>query len=138
MRKIRYIAVDFDNTITKGGTFPEIGELRPHAKKTLRGWHERGFVLILWTCRTEEALEEALNFLKEHDIAFHWVNENPPELQEIHGNDPRKLGVDVVIDDRNWFIGGAETDPIDWALIAINAHHSWESLSLEEYLEQVK
>lgn len=130
-KQLRYIGVDFDGTIVDHVPYPKIGELRPNAISTLRYLKESGYVLVLWTCRTGNDLKEALNFLKENGFEFEHVNENPKELQEMYDNDPRKLGVDVFIDDKNFSIMADET--IDWNLIKFKAELSWECLSKDEY-----
>lgn len=131
--KLRYVAIDFDGTITEPAEYPAIGELRPMAKKTIEHLKEKGLVLVLWTCRTGNDLRDALEFLENHDITFDYVNENPKELQDVYKNDPRKLGVDVFIDDKNFAITQSE---IDWQLIKFNSDINWEVLSLDEYKQR--
>lgn len=94
------IACDFDGTIVEH-KFPKMGALMPFAKEVLRTLKEQGHTLILWTCRNNEYLDEAIQFLNEHEIEFDFINENPDWLgfttsEKIYG--------DVYIDDRS--IGG--------------------------------
>lgn len=93
------IAVDFDNTIaiTK---YPEIIEPIDMTIFTLKQAKERGATIILWTCREGKELEDAVNWCKENNVPIDYVNENIPERIEKWGNDCRKIGADVYIDDR--------------------------------------
>lgn len=108
--KISVIAVDFDGTIVKE-EFPEIGELIPAAKRTLKRFKERGGKIIIWTCRTKESLREAIEFLNEWKVPYDAINENIPERIEQYGTDPRKIGADLYIDDRTPY-------GVDWDYIA--------------------
>lgn len=98
----RKIAVDFDGTIVED-RYPQIGRERPFALQTLRSLQEKGFVLVLWTCRTGEQLAEAVEFCRRGGVEFYGVNENFDGEMEM-GAAPRKIDADIYIDDRN--IGG--------------------------------
>ncbi len=101
------IAVDFDGTITTCSQVTESDlELREGAKEVLERLYDDGVKLILWTCRTEEYLNQALEFLKKEDMLhfFASINENIPEVQEKYDIDARKVGADIYIDDKNIFI----------------------------------
>ncbi|MGN0011362.1 MAG: BT0820 family HAD-type phosphatase [Marinilabiliaceae bacterium] len=98
----RKIAVDFDGTIVEN-QYPSIGRERPFALRTLRALQDRGFILVLWTCRTGSDLDAAVDFCRKGGVEFYAVNENYDGEME-HGECPRKLDVDIYIDDRN--IGG--------------------------------
>lgn len=93
-------AIDFDGTIVEN-SYPKIGSLRPEAELFIRSIKANGNQFILWTCRTGALLDEAVRFLREHDIAPDYVNENTPESIEHFGNDSRKIFADIYIDDRN-------------------------------------
>lgn len=103
------IAVDFDGTLCEN-KFPEIGEPRSGvlayciAKKAL------GAKLILWTCRTGQDLQAAVDWCKEHSLEFDAVNENLPEHIEAFGGDTRKVFADQYIDDKS-----ARLDIIDYS-----------------------
>ncbi len=96
------IAVDFDGTIVED-CYPAIGKSRTFAFDTLKRLQNDGHRLILWTYRSGEKLEEAVNFCKENGIEFYAVNKNFPE-EEYNEQTPRKLHVDIFIDDR--IVGG--------------------------------
>lgn len=96
------VAVDFDGTIVENN-YPEVGKPMLFAFETLRELQKRGFILILWTVRTGKLLDEAIEFCRQNGVEFYAVNRNHPE--EVMDTDtPRKLEVDVFIDDRN--LGG--------------------------------
>ena len=103
------IAVDFDGTIVVH-EYPAIGKEIPFAIDTLKRLQQEHHQLILWTVREGKELEEAVNFCKERGLEFYAVNSDYPE--ELSGiPQPRKLGVDLFIDDRN--LGGLP----DWGVI---------------------
>lgn len=99
------VAVDFDSTIANSRTiFPLIGDPIEGALEGIKKLHEKGFWLIVWTCReTEEQKEHMINWLKEHNIysCFDAVNENLPHVIESCW-DARKVIADIYIDDRSF------------------------------------
>jgi hypothetical protein len=64
---------------------------------------KKGHKLILHTYRTGSLLDEAVEYCKQNGVEFYAVNKNYPE-EVITEDTPRKLNVDVFIDDRN--VGG--------------------------------
>jgi len=102
------IAVDFDGTIVTH-EYPKIGKDIPFAIDVLkRLQQEEQHLLILWTVRTGELLEEALEYCRERGLEFYAANKNYPEESD---NEPRKLNADMFIDDRN--VNGL----LDWGRI---------------------
>ncbi|MBZ9651297.1 BT0820 family HAD-type phosphatase [Psychroflexus montanilacus] len=96
------LAIDFDGTIVDN-KYPSIGKPKLFAFETLKKLQKRGFVLILWTYRDGEKLEEAVEFCKKNGIEFYAVNKSYPE--EVYTEDiSRKINADIFIDDRN--VGG--------------------------------
>lgn len=96
------IAVDFDGTIVTHN-YPAIGKEIPFAFQTLKMLQQKGHLLVLWTYRSDKLLQEAVDFCKKNGLEFYAINKNyPEETQDDRG--PRKLDVDLFIDDRN--IGG--------------------------------
>jgi hydroxymethylpyrimidine pyrophosphatase-like HAD family hydrolase len=93
------IAVGFDGTIVKH-KYPMIGEEVPNAIDTLRLLKKRGHQLILWTYRTGELLEEAVEFCRDNGLEFYAVNQNFPE-ECFDESVSRKIYADIYIDDRN-------------------------------------
>ena len=103
------IAVDFDGTIVVH-EYPAIGKEIPFAIDTLKRLQQEQHRLILWTVREGKELEDAVAFCAERGLEFYAVNSNFPE--ELTGiTQPRKLTVDLFIDDRN--LGGIP----DWGVI---------------------
>ncbi len=96
------IAVDFDGTIVED-KYPEIGRERIFAFQTLRELQKKGFMLVLWTCRTGQLLDDAVQFCKQNGVEFYAVNSNYPG-ETFSENQMRKIDADIYIDDRN--IGG--------------------------------
>lgn len=94
------MAVDFDGTLVVD-KFPEIGKEREHLCNLVRELHSRGVKVILWTSRTGEHLENAVNWCKEHNIPLDAVNQNIPEVIKLTGYDTRKVFADVYVDDKS-------------------------------------
>ena len=100
------IAIDFDGTIVEH-RFPEIGNPLPDAFETLKKWQFKGHELILWTCREDKLLLEALYFCEGNGLYFHAINENVKSTKIA----PRKVYADWYIDDR------AMLKKIDWKFL---------------------
>jgi len=111
------IAVDFDDTLCYNG-FPDISKGFPngHLILKLRKLQERGADIILFTCRKDKSLEEAVDFCTKNDLRFDAVNSNTPEMIS-KGFDSVKPYADIYIDDRS-------IDPI-----------VFESLGLDEIMD---
>jgi hydroxymethylpyrimidine pyrophosphatase-like HAD family hydrolase len=96
------IAVDFDGTIVED-RYPSIGKPMTFAFETLQLLKKDGHRLILWTYREGKELQDAVEFCLNNGIEFYAVNKNYAE-EIFNEKTPRKLNVDIFIDDRN--IGG--------------------------------
>ena len=94
------LAVDFDGTLVEN-KFPEIGEIRETMWQAVRAYQSAGWRIILWTCRTDEMLQAAVDFCAEHGLVPDEVNRNIPEVIAVYGGDTRKVFADMYIDDRN-------------------------------------
>lgn len=71
------IAIDFDGTCVTH-EFPNIGKdigAVPVLKNLIKNKHK----LILWTMRSRDTLEEAMNWFKENEIELYGINENPTQ-----------------------------------------------------------
>lgn len=99
MRDDRLIAVDFDGTLCED-CYPEIGSANIGLIALLRAVQRRGARLILWTCRSGERLEEAVEWCREQGLVFDAVNRNVQETLEKYGTDSRKITADLYVDDR--------------------------------------
>lgn len=117
------IAVDFDGTIVEH-EYPKIGKPKLFAFETLKALQDKGHQLILWTYRSGNELQEAVDFCKENGIEFYAVNKSYPE-EKYDDSMSRKIMADIYIDDRN--VGGF----LGWSKI-------WELLNPESYTNDVK
>lgn len=114
------IAVDFDGTIVEH-QYPRIGKDLLFAFETLRELQKHGALLILWTFRAGEELDEAVEYCRGKGIDFYAVNRNYPE--EVYDDSiSRKINADIFIDDKN--VGGFR----GWSEI-------WQDLSLYDLRE---
>jgi hydroxymethylpyrimidine pyrophosphatase-like HAD family hydrolase len=96
------IAVDFDGTIVEAA-YPEIGEEKLFAFKTLLELQKRGHQLILWTSRVGKELDDAVEYCRKKGVEFYAVNKNYPE-EILDDTISRKIVTDLYIDDR--VVGG--------------------------------
>lgn len=103
------IAVDFDGTIVEH-EYPAIGKEKLFAFQTLRELEKLGARLILWTFRSGEQLDEAIEFCRKNGVEFYAVNRNYPE-EVFDDTISRKIDADIYIDDKNLggFPGWSET-----------------------------
>lgn len=97
------IAIDFDGTIVEHA-YPAIGKEIPFAFSTLKMLQQQGHLLILWTFRSGDLLQEAVDFCQKKGITFYAVNASYPEEVYDPAASSRKIDADIFIDDRN--IGG--------------------------------
>ncbi len=102
------IAVDFDGTIVEH-QYPKIGKEIPFAIETLLQLQKDGHILLMWTVREGNMLQEALDYCISKGLKFYAANKNHPD--EDVSKAPRKLNADLFIDDRN--LGGLA----DWGVI---------------------
>lgn len=116
----KYIAVDFDGTIIREGTYPYMGEeyLKPGAIKTLQALIAHGYKIHIWTCRggynpsLGETQEEAIyNFLESCglDVSDVKINEHFEYYVNKYPKSSPKVYASVYIDDR-----GIGIKKIDW------------------------
>jgi len=99
MTQKKVYAIDFDGTLCVN-EYPMIGgpiqEVIDYTKKIV----EEGHKIILWTCRTDEKLQEAVDWCNQKGIYFDAVNENLEENIKLYGSDTRKISADHYVDDR--------------------------------------
>ncbi len=99
MPQLLTIAVDFDGTLVEN-KYPEIGKPIMFAFESLKKLQQEGHQIILWTYRSGEKLDEAVEFCKQRGISFYAVNKSYPE-EEYEEEISRKILADIFIDDRN-------------------------------------
>lgn len=107
------IAVDFDGTLCEN-RYPKIGYAKPDMIRYLKERRLNGAKLVLWTCRVDELLDDAVRWCRNQGLIFDAVNENVPEVIAEFGGDTRKIFANEYIDDRN--LGGAERPLFDGVL----------------------
>lgn len=93
------IAVDFDGTLCRNA-WPEIGTPRLAVIEYVKQQKEGGAKLILWTNRTGQKLQDAIDWCYKYGIQFDAANENLPEAVQKFGGECRKVFADVYIDDK--------------------------------------
>lgn len=96
----KIIAVDFDGTLFED-KWPEIGEpIWNNINWCKARKLDYNDILVLWTCRTDKRLQEAINACEKVGLYFDYVNDNVPDLTNTFGSDSRKVGADIYIDDK--------------------------------------
>lgn len=98
------IAVDFDGVLCKD-EFPQIGPPISLNISLIKRLAEKGHEIVLWTCRVEKQLEEALVWCEEQGLVFAAVNDNAPsnkaKYASVYKEQPRKIYADYYIDDHS-------------------------------------
>lgn len=95
------LAVDFDGTIVEN-KFPEIGKPDYTVVEAIQAYKAMGWKIILWSCRTDDMLQDAVNYCKnQFNLDFDAVNDNLPEVQQYFGGNTRKVFANLYWDDRN-------------------------------------
>lgn len=80
----KIIAVDFDGTLCKN-KWPGIGEANKEMITYLKDRQENGDKLILWTCRVDDMLKNAIDWSADQGLIFDAVNENLPDDYGVPG-----------------------------------------------------
>jgi hypothetical protein len=93
MNKI--VAVDFDGTCVEH-CYPEVGENVPFSVETLKLLQESGSRIILWTMRSGQYLQDAVDWFRKHKIELWGVNENPEQSEWTYSP---KAYAQIYIDD---------------------------------------
>lgn len=123
------IAVDFDGTIVEH-RYPQIGKEIPFAIATLKKLQSERHLLILWSVREGNLLNEAVEFCRSRGLEFYAVNSNTPtDEMEAPSLLSHKVNADMYIDDRN--IGGLP----DWGVIYEMVHNDW---TYDQYLQNIE
>ena len=93
-------AVDFDGTLCEN-EWPDIGKPRHDIINWIKELQSRGHKLILWTCREDMLLVDALVWCADFGIFFDAVNDNLEEHKREFGGNSRKILADYYIDDKS-------------------------------------
>ncbi len=107
----KIIAVDFDGTLCEN-KWPEIGEPNHKMITYLKERQAAGDKLILWTCRVDEMLDNAVRWCRNKGLIFDAVNENLPSIIAEFGTDTRKIFANEYIDDRNAWLPSEKVEDI--------------------------
>lgn len=98
------IAVDFDGVLCKN-RFPQIGEPDYDMISKIRQLSDLGHEMVLWTSRTGQELDDAVDWCGDRGLHFCAVNENAPSNRRKYmmkyPNGTRKAYADLYIDDHN-------------------------------------
>lgn len=93
------LAIDFDDTICKSN-YPETGKARKDAVKYMHKLIDKGYGIVINTCRNEVPLAKAIDWMYENDVPYHFINCNFPEIIQSYSGDCRKISADMYIDDK--------------------------------------
>lgn len=108
-KAVKIIAVDFDGCLVTN-KYPEVGEPILNTILKLNKEQAEGARVILWTCRTEDKLDDALAFCEVYNIHLDAVNENLPEITEAFDSESRKIFANEYWDDRAVLMAEMEMD----------------------------
>jgi hypothetical protein len=95
MNTNKIIALDFDGTCVMH-EYPRVGADVPYAVEVLKKLNANDVRIILWTMRSNEYLQDAVDWFAERGIEIWAVNENP---QQKHWTQSPKAYAPVYIDD---------------------------------------
>lgn len=109
------IAIDFDGTCVTN-EFPKVGR-DVGAQKIIRQLVNEGHRIVLFTVRSGDALQDAVDWFDNNNIPLYGINENP----DHHSLSNRsKVFADIYIDDKTigaplLYVKDGRTKPyIDW------------------------
>lgn len=98
MRHLK-IAVDFDGTLCTNA-WPGIGEPCHEIINWIKQLRKDGHKIILWTCREDMRLVDAIVWCADHGLFFDAVNDNLEEHKKQYKGNSRKILADFYIDDK--------------------------------------
>lgn len=87
------LCIDFDGTLCMKAD-PEIGHEVPGAFEILKRLKAAGHTLILYTNRTDELVDKAVEWCKERDFEFDYIN-----INGNFDNGSRKVYAHLYVDD---------------------------------------
>ena len=99
------VAVDFDGTLCRS-PWPYADDFDLVGLYTMKLFRQNGGRLILWTCRHDESLADAIHACAKRGLYFDAVNENDPQHVEMweadHGKSDfsPKVHADLYVDDK--------------------------------------
>lgn len=108
--------------------YPKIGADIPHAVEVLKKLNQNKVKIILWTMRSGEYLEDAVNWFAGRGIEIWAVNENP---QQKHWTQSPKAYAPVYIDD------AAIGCPLKWLNDESGSRPYADWFEIEKLLEEI-
>lgn len=93
------IAIDFDGCLCTDA-FPAIGDPNWSVINQAKAEQQAGTGLILWTCREDQLLLDAIAACEGWGLTFDSVNESLPDWIEAFKTQPRKVGASEYWDDK--------------------------------------
>lgn len=98
------IAIDFDGVLCED-RFPEIGSPDYEMVSLVRQLIDAGHEVVLWTCRVDARLDEAVAWCEDRGLHFCAVNENAPSNRARwaaeYPNGTRKVYADLYVEDHD-------------------------------------
>lgn len=111
------IAIDFDGTIAEH-EFPSIGEKVPGAFHYMKEFQKQGFKLILFTMRSDDTLQEAVDFCRKNGVEFYGVNTDPD--QKSWTSSPKAYS-NIYVDDAAYgcplIVGKSVRPYVNWQVV---------------------
>ena len=93
--KSMFIGIDFDGTMVTHA-YPALGEPLDYAVEVVHKLMKAGHKIILYTMRSDERLQEAVDYMEGEGIVLWAVNDNPSQK---HWTTSPKIFCNLVIDD---------------------------------------
>ncbi len=93
------IAVDFDGTLCENH-WPEIGRPNRPLLEAVKLLRRLGALLVLWSCREGDDLQDAVDWCAQQGLSFDAVNENCACVIDYFDWNTRKIHADEYWDDR--------------------------------------
>lgn len=95
------LAIDFDGTLVDNDPVTyDIAAPRTHMIEAVKRAKEKGHILILWTSRINERLEEAIKYCASFGLYFDYHNENCPVAKHHKFGDGRKIYADFYLENK--------------------------------------
>lgn len=120
--KKRTICIDFDGVLhdySEGFKGKDVfGDMLPNADKGTQLLKKKGWTIIIYTTRPKTAKLE--KWLKDHKIAYDYINENPNQPEDSKGG---KLIADIYLDDRGMRFNGQWSE---WLMEEIAGFQPWQ------------
>lgn len=112
------VAVDFDGVLVED-QFPGIGKTDAEMVEAVKLAIEAGHEAVLWTCRVDDKLSEAVACCEYNGLRFCAVNDNAPSNKAKYSkqfpNGTRKVYADYYIDDHGvGYNRGAALEVLDY------------------------